>query len=157
MKRINVFLMVVLILLIAFTVYFFIGGRLQADVTTITANAADYPDAFESILNVLSSGSAPQRFSGEVPSSAEDWTLVDTTVMLSNRGLFAAEWIDISVEAAPGDLAVYSLSGEGTDVRAQSSARVNLKLITTAPADAQRDITLTYYVYGMRRTLTVTG
>ena len=157
MKKTNVILMVILILLIALVVYFFIGGKLYANVSTITAQASDYPDAFASIRNVLTSGSAPQQFSGDIPSSADGWTLMDTTITLSNRGLFAAEWVDVSVEPAPGDLAVYSLTGEGTDVGPQSSTRINLKLITTAPESTQHTITLTYYVYGMQRTLTVAG
>lgn len=157
MKKLNVVLMVVLILLIALVVYFFLGARLHASVSTITAQASDYPDAFASIRNVLTSGSAPQQFSGDIPSSADGWTLVDTTITLSNRGLFAAEWVDVSVESVPGDLAVYSLTGEGADIGPQSSARVNLKLITTAPETTQRAITLTYYVFGMQRTLTIMG
>lgn len=155
MKKLNVFLMIVLILLIAFAVYFFIGGQLQTSVSTMTAKATEYPDAFASICSVLSSGAAPQQFSGEVPASADGWTLVDTTISLTNRGLFDAEWIDVSVEGAPGDLAVYSLTGEGSDVPARSVGQINLKLITAASESVRRTIRINYYVYGMHRTLSL--
>ena len=54
-----------------------------------------------------------------------------------------------------GDIAVYALTGEGSDIAARDSGTVNLKLITTAPADARRTIRVQYYVYGMKREITV--
>ena len=121
-----------------------------------TANAADYPEAYGSIRSLLESGSAPQTFEGAaLGEEAARYTLVDVNLRLTNRGLFPAEWLDIRAEAAQGDIAVYALTGEGSDVPARDSATVNLKLITTAPADAMRDIRIQYYVYGMKRTITV--
>ena len=153
MKKINVFLMIVLILLIAFAVYFFVGGTLKASVSTITAPASDHPDAFASIRNVLDSHSAPQQF-GEISNDPGLYTLMDVTVSLANHGVFAAEWIDAAVTPANGDVAVYSLTGEGSDVPARSVSQINLKIITTNPA-APRSIRLTYYVHGMLRTIDV--
>lgn len=157
MKPFNIFLCLILILILAFGAFFFAGGTLRADVSSISARAADYPEAFESIQNVISSGSAPQIFSSEALTNPEDYSLVDINISLTNRGVFDAEWLNIQVEGVTGDAAVYSLSGNGVDVPARSGAQANLKLITRAPADVKRDITIQYYVYGISRTITVRG
>lgn len=153
MRKTNIVLMIILILLIAFVVYFFVGGTLKASVSTVTAPAAEYPDAFASIQNVLSAHAAPQQF-GEISNDASLYTLIDMNITLANHGLFAAEWVDVTVAGANGDVAVYSLTGEGSDVPARATSQINLKLITTNP-DAQRRITMTYYIHGMLRTLEV--
>ena len=63
MKPATVVLSLILILMLAFGAFFYTGGTLQAQATSITAGAAEHPDAFNSIKTVLSSGSAPQLFS----------------------------------------------------------------------------------------------
>ena len=157
MKKLNIVLMVVLILLVAFIVYFFAGSMLDAEVHMVTAPASDHPDAFASIQNAISANAAPQRFVNDVPATADGYTLIDMTLTLSNKGVFTAEWISVEVEGASGDVAVYSLSGEGTDIAGRSAGQLNLKLITAAPANTQRRITLTYYVFGLERRLTLTA
>ena len=156
MKKLNIFLTIVLLILLALAGWYLIGGTLNAEVYSITAPASEHPDAYASIQNVILSGSAPQQFAAELP-SIENCTLVDTTITLANNGLFPAEWLDIRVEASDGDIAVYSLTGEGSDLAARSIGQVNLKLITTARPDAVRTIRIQYYVYGMPRTLTIVG
>lgn len=156
MKKLNIFLLIVLILMVGFAGWFLIGGTLRAQVYTATAPASDHPDACASIQTIVSSGAAHQQF-GQLPNSPAGCTLVDTTVTLSNIGLFDAEWIDISVTPASGDIAVYSLTGEASSLAAGTSGQVNLKLLTTAPADTKRRITLNYYIYGMLRSITVEG
>lgn len=156
MKILNTFLLIVLVLMIAFAGWFMVGGTLRAQVYTATAPAADHPDACASIQNIISSGAAPQQF-GQLPDSPDGCTLVDTTITLSNIGLFDAEWIDISVTPAPGDIAVYSLTGEASSLASRTSGQVNLKLLTSAPAGTSRKITLNYYIFGMLRSITVEG
>lgn len=157
MKKLNVFLLIVLLVLIALTVWILAGSHLSTEANIITASAAEHPDAFASIQNVLASGSAPQQFTGDLPQSADGCTLVDVTVTLTNSGLLPAEWLDAAMIAQPGDIAVYSLTGEGTDIPGRSTGQINLKLITTESANTPHTITLRYYVFGMLRTLTVTG
>ena len=155
MKKLNVFLLIVLLVLIALTVWILAGSHLSAEAHIITASAAEHPDAFASIQNVLASGSAPQQFTGDLPQSADGCTLVDVTVTMTNSGLLPAEWLDAAVIAQPGDIAVYSLTGEGTDIPGRSTGQINLKLITRAPAGATRKITIQYYVYGISRSVTL--
>lgn len=155
MRKFNFFLLFVLILMLAFGAYFYLGASLGASSSAITAEASAYPEVFSSIRAIVNSGAAPQTFSEPLPESAEGLTLVDATITLQNRGLFDAEWLDVRVQGATGDVAVYSLTGQGTDVSARSSAQINLKIITLAPAGAARTAIISYYVYGMQRSIEV--
>lgn len=145
----------ILVLILAFCAFFYTGGTLQANVSSISASAAEYPEAFSSIQNVVSGGTAPQIFSGDVLDDPANYSLVDISIALSNRGIFDAEWLNVQVTGTTGDIAVYSLSGDGTDVAARSTGDVNLKLITRAPENAVRSISIQYYVYGISRTITL--
>lgn len=156
MKPFNVVLCLILVLLLAFGAFFYAGSTLRADVNSITAGAADYPEAFSSIEDVLSSSTAPQIFSTDPLDDAANYSLVDVNVTLTNRGVFDAEWLNIQLSGVTGDVAVYSLTGDGADVPARSSAQINLKLITRAPASVHRELTIQYYVYGISRSVTVT-
>ena len=156
MRKLTALLATVFLLMLGFVAWFYFGGTLRAQVYIQTADAADYPEAYSAIRSLLASGSAPQQFGdAALPEDPSGYTLADITVTLSNRGLFPAEWLDIRAEALPGDIAVYALTGEGGDIAPRDSGRVNLKLITTARADAVRAIRIQYYVHGMKREITV--
>ncbi len=155
MKPLNLILSLILVLMLLFCAFFYAGGSLRAQVSSISASAADYPDAFASIQSVIASDTAPQLLSDEVPGDASDYSLVDVNIALTNRGIFDAEWLNIELAGAPGDVAVYSLTGDGLDVPARTSAQINLKLITRAAAGTTRKITIQYYVYGISRSITV--
>ena len=142
-------------MILAFCGFFYTGGTLHAQVTSITAGAAEYPDAFASIRNVVSTGTAPQMFSVDPLDDPANYTLVDVSMTLANRGIFDAEWLNIQVQGVTGDVAVYSLTGDGADVPARSTAQANLKLITRAAKDSVRSIRIQYYVYGISRTITL--
>ena len=156
MRKLTAILAIILIILAGFAAWFWFGGTLRAQVYIQTARAADYPEAYGAIRRLVASGSAPQTFEGaRLDEDPAAYTLADVTVTLTNRGLFPAEWLDIHAEAAPGDIAVYSLTGEGSDIPARDTAQVNLKLVTTAMPDAVRDITIQYHIHGMQRKITV--
>ena len=155
MKPATIVFSLILILILAFCAFFYTGGTLQAQVNSITAGAAEYPEAFASIQSVISTGTAPQMFTTDTLDDPANYRLVDVSMTLTNRGIFDAEWLNIQVEGVTGDVAVYSLTGDGTDVPARSTAQINLKLITRAPQNSLRNITIQYYVYGISRTITV--
>lgn len=155
MKKSTALLAIVLFVMIALAALFLIGGTMSARLSVVTAGGADYPKAFAAIREVLESGDAPQMLShGAVP-EAEACRLEDVTITLKNRGLLPAEWLYVQVEGAPGDIAVYSVTGEGSSVPARSTASINLKLIADARGSGDRTYHVQYYVYGMKRTLTV--
>lgn len=154
MKTRTVILAIVFSLLAGSLAFYFIGGTLGAQVQTITAPASEYSDAFASIVNVLESGSAPIYFTQENLSDSSKYTLMDVTIHLNNPGLFPAEWLEITTGGASGDIAVYSLTGTGSNIEPRSGSQVNLKLITTNPG-ALRTYTIEYYVLGMKRSVRV--
>lgn len=156
MKKLTLLLSVVLVVLLGIVMVFYVGGTLSARPSVHSAAAADYPEAYKSIRGVLDSGAAPQVFDGAaLPESPDGVSLVDVTIDLNNRGLFPAEWLDARAVPVPGDIAVYSLSGVGSDVDARGVGQANLKLVTTADPAVQRFFEVQYYVYGMKRSLTV--
>ena len=155
MRKSTALLGFILLLLIALAASFVIGGTLSARLSIATGSAADYPQAFDAIRRVIASGAAPQVFADALPADASGYRLEDVTITLVNRGLFSAEWLYVEAEAAPGDVAVYSVTGEGDSIGARGTGTVNLKLITAADSAAERTYRVQYYVYGMKRTITV--
>ena len=156
MRKLTALLTVVLVLMLGFGGWFYLGGTLRGEATTQSAPAADYPEAFGAVRSILEEGAAPQVLEGSgLSEDPSPYRLMDINVTLSNRGLFPAEWLHISMEGAEGDIAVYAVTGEGSDVAPRDSATVNLKLVTTAAPDAPRRIVIQYYVHGMKREIIV--
>lgn len=155
MRRSTALLASILLILVALAALFLIGGTLSARVSAVTAGAEAHPQAFESIQRVLAAGAEPQRFAEGLSGEAADYRLEDVTIHLANRGLVAAEWLYVEAEGAPGDIAVYSVTGEGGGVAARSSGSVNLKLISRKGVSGERVYHIQYYVYGMKRTVDV--
>ena len=155
MRKFNFFLLFVLVGMLAFGGYCWFASQLTASVSYVTADAGDYPEVFQSVQSIIAQGSAPQLFTDTAPESADDYTLADITITLHNAGLLPAEWLDIRLTGVAGDAAVYSLTGQGTDVLRQSTAQINLKLLTRAPADTPRTVVISYYVFGIQRSIEV--
>lgn len=155
MKKLTILLGALLAMMLAFVGVFWFGGTLSAETRVLTAGAADYPKVFESIQAVVGSGSAPQTFDASALGDASGYTMMDITLTLRNRGFFPAEWLHIDCAAQPGDIAVYSLTGEGSDIPARGEGQVNLKLLTTSASQQGRAVTVEYYVHGMKRVLEI--
>ena len=154
MRKSTMILGSVFLVMAMLTALFLTGGTLSARLDVMTASAAEYPKAYASILSVLSTG-APQLFSNALPEDPADCRLEDVTITLSNRGLFPAEWISVNVEGGVGDVAVYSITGEGSTVAGRSTGTVNVKLVSLAALPVARTYRIQYYVYGMKRSVTV--
>lgn len=145
----------ILVLMLCFCAFFYTGGTLQAQVSRTAAPASEYPESFEQVRRILDSGSAPRRFSEEALGDASAYSLIDVNIVLTNRGMFDAEWLNVQPEGADGDVAVYSLSGDGSDVPARGTGLVNLKILTRAGAEVGRSLHIQYYVYGISRTIEI--
>lgn len=154
MRKSTMILGSVFLILAMLTALFLTGGTLSARLDVMTASAADYPKAYASIVGVLSTG-APQVFSNALPEDPAECRLEDVTITLSNRGLFPAEWISVNVEGGVGDVAVYSITGEGSTVAGRSTGTVNVKLVSLSTLPVERAYHIQYYVYGMKRSVTV--
>ena len=128
MRKSTMILGSVFLVLLMLTILFLAGGTLSAKLDVMTANASEYPKAYASIQTVLQSG-APQLFFNTLP---ED-----------------------PVAGAPGDVAVYSITGEGSTVAGRSTGTVNLKLVSLADSEPSRTYHIQYYVYGMKRAIDI--
>jgi hypothetical protein len=156
MRKLTILLAIVLVLMLGFAGWFYLGGTLRGEVALQSAPAADYPEAFGAVRSIVEGGTAPQVLGGGgLSGDPSAYTLMDINVTLTNRGLFPAEWLHITMDGALGDIAVYAVTGEGSDVAPRDNVTVNLKLVTTAAADAPRRIRIQYYVHGMKREITV--
>ena len=155
MKKTAIVLGVIFFLMAGFSMWYMIGGTLRAEVTVTTTEADDDPQILEAVREAMEDGSAPQTFAAAVPDVTAGYRLVDVTISLHNRGLFAAEWLHTQARPEPGDVAVYALIGEGSDIPAHSSGVINLKLLTSAQPEAERHYVVEYYVWGMKRRIEV--
>ncbi|GEM_PF-2209814 len=155
MARSTMILGAVLAVMVLCGAVFLLGGGLSARLDVMTAGAAEFPKAYQSIRDIVASDAAPQRFDAPLPDDPAACRLEDVTITLYNRGLIDAEWVSVSVEGAQGDIAVYSVSGEGDTIPARGSGIVNLKLISHAGGGTDRAYRVQYYVYGMKREIVV--
>ena len=156
MRKLTAALSLLLLILLGIAAWFYLGGTLRSQVTAQSARAADYPEAFGAVRSLVEGGAAPQILrGGGLSVDPSPYTLVDINVTLTNRGMFPAEWLHITAVGAPGDIAVYAVTGEGSDVAPRDSATINLKLVTTASPAAPRRIVIQYYVHGMKREISI--
>ena len=155
MRKSTALLASALALMLALAALFVIGGTLSARLSAASAGATEHPQAFRAIRRMLAAGAAPQRFDEAALDKDGDYRLEDVTVTLINRGLIDAEWLYVQVEGAPGDIAVYSISGEGGTVPARGTAALNVKLISHKDGGGPRVYHIQYYVYGMKRSIDV--
>lgn len=155
MRPLTAILCVLVALAAAFCIFFYVGGTLTAQVNCVTAAASEYPEAFASIREDIQSGRVERLYRNEDMTDAGQYTLVDVTVQLANRGVVDAEWISAEPAQLEGDIALYSIGGIGSDVPAGGMQTLNLKLVTREPADAPRSLAVEYYVYGIKRRINV--
>ena len=156
MRKSTMILGAIFLILLMLTVIFLTGSTLEVKIDAMTANAAEYPKAYASIEGVLAAG-APQLFAQELPTDPADCRLEDVTITLSNRGFVPAEWISVNVDGAPGDVAVYSITGEGSTVAGRSVGTINIKLVSLAGSRGARNYHIQYYVYGLKRELDISS
>jgi len=154
MRRFPTFLCTVFCLCALFTIYFFLGGTLVGDAAIMSAPASEYPEAFSVIDRMVQQGACPQATGTEALGDSSAYTLIDCSLDLSNWGIFDAQWLEIELIGAPGDTAVYSITGYGDDIGRFSTGNVNLKIITTTP-DSPRSIRIGYYILSMHRHITI--
>lgn len=154
MKGLKIALAVLLAALVAFAVYFFVGGTLRTEVYTASTDAVEAADAFSEAVSALRSGAASEVFLDEIPDSAEGYRIVEVSITLQNRGLFAAEWLTVSVSPGPLDVAAYSMNLPASDLAPGAETTLNMRLLSRS-GESARSVTIQYYVLGMKRTLTV--
>lgn len=155
MRKTTLILSLILGLMLAVCTIYYTGGTLRASVSRTDAPASDYPNEFMLVQSILEGAGANELYSDEPLDDAAKYTLVALSVTLSNVGLFDAEWLNVQLQPLEGDVAVYYMEGDTTDVPSRGTGGVRLKLITRASANAPRKLSIQYYVYGISRTITL--
>lgn len=155
MRRSTIILGTAFGLLLAATVIFLAGSTLTATLNVATATGAEYPGAYASVSGLVATRATFQQFNAAMPADPAACRLEDVTLRLTNHGLVTAEWVSVTVEPSPGDVAVYSITGEGSAVPALGESAVNLKLVSNAGQPPARSYRIQYYVYGMKREITI--
>ena len=135
------------------TAYFFIGGTLVAESYTQAAPASEYPDAFRTIAQAAAKGEAERTYTNDVPSDPAGCVLTRVVVDLKNVGMFEAGWLEVDTDGCESDVALYEVIGAGGDVPAMGRGSVELRFLSRGTG--QRQIRISYYVLGLRRTVTV--
>ena len=155
MRKSTLVLATVLAALALAAALFLICGTLRAEVTVTAASAADYPAIWSEIERAMAADAVAQAFSEPLPQDPAACRLEDVTITFFNPGLIPAEWVSVSTSGAPGDVAVYSVANEGADVPGRGTASVSLKMIARADGTGERAYRAQYYVFGLKRSITV--
>ena len=155
MKALVINLSIFLAALLIFAGYVLIGGTLSLEASVISSGAADYQSAYDTAVTILNSGDAYQEFGSSEGLSIENAGLIDVTITLKNSSLFDAGWVSANLVPAQGDVAVYYASGDGITVQNGSTGQINLKILTAGELDAARQVEISYYILGIKRTAIV--
>jgi hypothetical protein len=155
-KRIlNTVLLCILIVMLVGVIQQNNAAKLKTSATRLTTDAAEQPDAISAIIKMFNSDTLPFKFTDALPSTAEGCSLVDVDINLKNNGTESADWLEVEVEPAEGDLAVYSLTGVETSIVPGATGNVNLKFVTSAVPEVTRRIVIKYYVHGQMYSVAV--
>lgn len=122
----------------------------------VVESAADRSDAFEGIRQMSAVGSDEiTMFQNKIEAGAEQYSFVTYTLRLRNLNLLDAEWLQLDITPADGDVLMLKPAVE--DVAAFNEQLITVVLMTDrTTASYTRSATLTYYVYGHPVTIPVT-
>lgn len=114
----------------------------------VIESAADRADAFESIRQMSEVGSTDiVMFRDGVEGEAADYSFVTYTLRVRNLNLLDAEWLQLELSSADGDVLMLKPTVE--DVAALNEQYLSVVLMTNRLTNSYtRSATLTYYVYG---------
>ena len=137
------------------TGYLIYGAQAELSGTVETAPAQEHADVFDSVARAVQRGTVAQALTQESLDGAENYTLVSIKVRVKNRGLLPMEWMTCAYEAAPGDIAVYSITELPMDVPARSERTFFVRVIRHNGDVQTGKLVMTYYVAGREITKTL--
>jgi hypothetical protein len=126
------------------------GLRVQPGTMSVAVTpAAQAIEQFEALRASVDEGSFTGRvFVGEALSNPEEYVFVTYTLRVKNVGFIPAEWIELAVTPAGGD--VLELDRDGAQALSAMSEG-DLKAVVLQKgdgSDAQRAAQVTYYAFG---------
>lgn len=133
----------------AFFGYCYYGAQMQiVGVAASLTPATEALGTYELVTGQMREGSFYGTVYQELEFTyPESYTFVSFTVRMRNRGLLPMDWIRI--EVAPEENDILQLAADRTpSLAGGSTADFSTALLCRSGADADRKITLTYYVLG---------
>ena len=119
--------------------------------------AADRADAFDGVLNALSSGAESiTAFSSAGIGGADQYVFVTYTIRVRNADLVPLEWIELTIENQAGDVLMVKPTVQDIPALNQSVLSYTLMVERAAAPSYERAATLSYYIYGHYKEIPIT-
>lgn len=158
MKYIAILSVLVLILTLVGVGYMYMTANIFVDAVGVVATeATNQLPLFEELQNQLRLGAVigtPYIASQELP-GAENYQFLTYTVRLQNNCSVSADMVELQVTPMAGDVLQI---GSFTDVKlpAGQSVDVNATILTDRSMHHIREVTITYYIWGVPFTMKTT-
>ena len=167
MKYVAIFMVALVLIGLALGIYTYANTGLQvAQITLKAVAAAENESEFAALQNAMDVGAlAGTPFTDSLPGSASDYSFFTYTFRLKNPGLIGMEMVEIQPVPVNGDVLCYATADAGEananlTVPAGKERDAWCVLLTTAQNQESHLVTrsfrITYYVWGMARSVTVT-
>lgn len=157
MKRAAAFLLVLALVMGGITLWGFANARLDLKAGTARAlSAEEFALRFPRLCDQLANGAVRGvTYTDTLAGSADDYTILEYTITVSNRGFVKAQMLEAVVVPLRGDMLCYSQQeAQDRDVNASidvpAGRQIQLKcyLLTRKDLHAVRDIQVSYYIWG---------
>lgn len=167
MKYVAIFMAALVVIAAATGIYTLANARVQVTAITLNAvSAAERESEFVALQNAMDqSALAGTPFANSVPGGSADYSFFTYTFRLKNSGLISAEMVEIQPVPVNGDVLCYA-SADSSQANANLVVRAGQErdawcvLLTSAQNQENHLVTrsfrVTYYIWGIARSTTVT-
>ena len=157
MRPIAIILLIICLAMIGLTGYLYLTARVViTDINCAAADAADQPEVFEGLKAQTRAGTFTGiPYDTENLGAAEDYQFLTYTVELRNDTFLRAEVAEVQVTPMNGDV----LQMEETTVRTiqpGTSGTAQATILTGKDMHSVRELTVTYYLWGLPFSATTT-
>jgi len=149
MKKLSLFLLVIMIILLGAAAYLRLGARLIVTNAAVNVRGASTaPEEWASLFVDLTDGAFQGRVIADAGmSNSDDFEFRTYSIGLRNLGMLRAEWITIAVRAEEGDIIEYG-EQRGFSLAPYSGGTITVRTLALASSPVERVVTVSYYVYG---------
>jgi len=166
MKYAAIFMIVLVVIAAALGIYTLANARLQVTAVTLTAvPAAERADEFTALQTAMDQGALlGTPFTDTLPGTYADYSFFTYAFRLKNGGLIKAEMVEIQPMPVNGDVLCYTTL-DSSQVNANLTVGAGKErdawcvVLTSIPStegqQVSRSFRVTYYLWGIPRSLTV--
>lgn len=154
MRTFSIIAAVITALLLACAGYAALTTGVEVSVVAVSSEpASNQVEAFTTVNTWVKeqNGSSITRFTGDQLGDISNYTLVYLTVEVNNWSFMPAEWVQLHVQPAAGD--VLQIRQEPGTARPLGKSSFQAVLLTSAQsAEAARQVDVEYYLMGRKHT-----